>query len=208
MTCKDTSLTAPALDTTLGDPGGGAAGAPRRLFPGESGDSNFAIELPLWDSISAEPMQLAGTPFRIYSLRRAKNRHPLYAEPSGEGEWQFHGPWEMMGALTFDQAEDTHDTVDVSGIQSESTATLYISRREYESSGAPDPKDGDIIHFWNRKPFGIDDQFWDVVQANRHEAMFSSEVFIQYQLSLTRRTPFDPGRKVIDGAKTPVHDDQ
>lgn len=205
MGCKDdTSLQGPCADTTLD---GDGAGSVKRIFPSDDG-TGVPTELPLWDSIASEPTRMSGTSFRIYSVRRAKHRHPLYAEPSSGGQWEYHGPWEMMGALIFAQASDSTTSVDSSGKMETSTATLYVARKEFERVEAPDPKIGDVIHVWGKMPFGVSQQFWDIVSDKRDdETMFTSEAFVQYRLSLTRRTSFDPGRKVFGmGAETPTRE--
>lgn len=207
MTCKDTSLMGPCVETTLDATGSGAANVPR-IFPTMQADGT-PTELPLLDSVASEPTKLSGTPFRLYSVRTAKNRHPLYGEPSRGRHWEFQGPWEMMGALVFDQIGDANVTVDSPGSQESATATLYLSRKEQETCEAPEPKVGDVIHLWNKKPFASDFEFWDVVQSNHDGQVFSSEAFTQYVLSLTRRTVFDPGRKILGSSVvSPVHEEE
>ncbi len=63
----------------------------RRIFPD---DAEASVERPLWDSIAQEPARLSGASFRLYSLRRAKNLHPLYREPTAGGK-----DWENVVAL-------------------------------------------------------------------------------------------------------------
>lgn len=188
---KDTTLKHTCVDTTL-DAGGVGGVAP--VFPG---DVNTPSEQAFWDSIATEPAQLSGTPVRIYSVRRAKNRHPLYAEPSRAGnEWEYHGPWEIMGAFAFDQGTDIDDSVGAEGIQKTAEAVLHLSRKALEDVDAPDPKVGDVIHLWDRQPFGSELQYWDVVKANPDGNVFTHESFVQFRLELRHRSRFEPGRKV------------
>jgi len=194
--CKDTSLQGQCADTTLdGGPGGGggqpggSGGSP--LLPG--GDP-LPTEQPLWDSIASEPAKLSGTPVRLYSVRRAKNRHPLYAEPSQDSkEWEFQGPWELFGSFTFDQGNDIDDDVSSQGLQKIASATMHLSRKSLEDIEAPDPKVGDVVHLWDRQPFGSEFQFW----ANPDGNIFTNEAFVQFRLELKRRSRFEPGRKVL-----------
>ena len=207
MSCKDTSLQIACQDTTLDGAGAGGAANVSNIFPG--GGGGVPAELPLWDSVATEPAKLSGTSFRIYSVRRAKNRHPLYAEPSTNGNWEYHGPWEMMGAFMFDQTGDTQAAAEDSGLQRSATATLSVSRKEFELADAPEPKIGDVIHLWNNRPFSSDYQFWDVVKSDRDGGIFTSEAFVQWTIALARRTTFDPGRKILGlDVTTPTREDR
>jgi hypothetical protein len=194
---KDTSLKHKCVDTTLeGSNGGSGAQGVSPVYPGGSGAN--LVEQPLWDSIASEPARLSGTPIRFYSVRRAKNRHPLYSEPSrGGNEWEFHGPWEMMGAFAFDQGQDIDDEVSAEGIQKTANAVLHLARKELERIDAPDPKVGDVIHLWDQQPFGSEFQYWDVKKANPDGNIFTNESFVQFRIELSRRSRFEPGRKVL-----------
>lgn len=191
--CPDTSLQGACADTTLSGLGATGVSGVERVFPGNNG-----AELPLWDSVAAEPAKLAGTPFRLYALRRARHRHPLYAEPATkDGEWDFHGPWELSGAFEFAQAEGITTIASSEGTQKTADAVLYVSRKALESIGAPEPKVGDVIDLWDRAPFKTKFQFWDVVKANPDGNLFTAEAFVQYRLELVHRSRFEPGRKVL-----------
>lgn len=208
MSCKDTSLQGVCQDTTLDGLGAGGVANVPNIFPG-IGAGGVPIELPLWDSVATEPAKLAGTSFRIYSVRRAKNRHPLYAEPSANGNWEYHGPWEMMGAFMFDQTGDTQASVEETGLRHSANAVLSVSRKEFEMAEAPEPKIGDVIHLWNNRPFSSDYQFWDVVKADRDGGIFTNEAFVQWTIALARRTTFDAGRKILGSdVHTPTHEDR
>ncbi len=177
-------------DTTLS---GGGTDEIGKIFPDDG-----VSELPLWDAIAQEPAKLSGIEFRLYSVRRAKNLHPLYREPSNGGfEWEFHGPWEMMGAFEFDQGNDIDPEVSSEGLQKTSNAVLYIARKELEDVLAPVPKIGDVIDLWDRQPFGSEFQFWDITKANPDGNIMTSEAYVQYRLELKRRSRFEPGRKVL-----------
>lgn len=168
----------------------------RPVFPDDA-----VSELPLWDSVASEPTALSGTPVRLWSVRRAKNLHPLYREPSANGnEWEFHGPWELYGALEFDQGNEIEPDVTPEGLRSTATAVLYLARKALEDVSAPEPKIGDVIDLWDRPPFGSRYEFWDVVKANRDGNLWTSEVFVQYRIELKSRTQFEPGRKT-EGTK-------
>lgn len=189
--CKDPAIVSGCGDTTL-EGGDGATGI-GRVFPDDA-----VSELQLWDSIAQEPAKLSGTPFRLWSVRRARNLHPLYREPSNAGfEWEFHGPWEMMGAFEFDQGNEIDPEVSAEGLQKTSTSVLYIARKELEDIDAPEPKIGDVIDLWDRMPFGSEFQYWDVTKANPDGNVMTSEVFVQYRLEMKRRSRFEPGRKAL-----------
>lgn len=194
--CEDTSIKGPYVDTTLGSPGGGSGvDGVSLIFPGTSPNGGL-VEQPLWDSIAAEPARLSGVSVRIYSVRRAKNRHPLYAEPSVGGDWEFHGPWELMGSFEFDQSRDLSDEVSQEGLQKTTTAQLTLARRDMETIEAPDPKIGDVIWLWDRAPFSSEFQYWDVTLAAPDGNIFTNESFVQWRLELRRRSRFEPGRKL------------
>lgn len=158
-------------------------------------------ELPLWDSVAQEPTALSGTPVRLWSVRRAKNLHPLYREPSANGnEWEYNGPWELYGALEFDQGNEIEPDVSPEGLRTTATATLYLSRKALEDVSAPAPKIGDVIDLWDRPPFSTEYQYWDVVKANPDGNLWTTEVFVQYRIEMKRRSRFEPGRKT-EGTK-------
>lgn len=186
----DTSLKRGCRDTSLG---AGGADNITPIFPDDTG-----VELPFWDSVAQEPARLSGVNLRLWSLRRAGNRHPLYAEPVNvNAEWSFQGPWEVMGALEFDQGNAVDHEATAEGIQRIANATLHIARKELESVEAPEPKVGDVIDFWDRAPWGTEFQYWDVKRANPDGNMWTSGRFVQYRLELVHRSRFEPGRKVL-----------
>lgn len=181
------------LSTLLGD---GGINRIRRIFPD---DAQASVERPLWDSVAQEPARLAGTKIRVYSLRRAKNHHPLYREPSaGAGEWAFHGPWEMWGSIELPQGDAIQTTAQSEGQKRIVESTLWLARKELEDAGAPDPKADDVIEFWDLKPFaGVTPfRFWDVVSANPDGNIMQSETFVQWKIVMRSRTDFNPVRKV------------
>jgi hypothetical protein len=98
--------------------------------------------------------------------------------------------------LDYDRAEEIQPTVRAEGIQTESDSIMWIARREFEDVGAPVPKVGDVIDFWDERPWGMDLRYWDVIKANPAGNIFNSEVFVQYKITLKRRTSFEAGRKV------------
>lgn len=166
----------------------------RRIFPD---DPVASVERPLFDSIAQEPARLSGTPIRFYSLRRAKARHSLYGEPSQDGEeWNFSGPWEMYATIDYDQPGDNSQDAGSEGLQVQSDSTMEIARKEFEDSGSPFPKVGDVIEMWSEREFSaVQTRFWDVVDADPAQNIFSSEVYLMWKVSLKRRTRFTPQRK-------------
>lgn len=172
-------------------------GSKRRIFPG--GDcEGCGDERQLWDSIAAEPARLAGTPIKVYVLRRAKNRDPLYKEPSVDGkEWSFEGPFEVMGTIEYTPTDDNESTATEAGIEQNSDAMMWVARVEFERVGAPYPKRGDVAEFWGAPPFGLEaaKQQWDIIGAEPDGNVFSSEAFVQYKMKLKRRTKFYAFRK-------------
>ena len=169
----------------------------RQVFPGD-GCEGCGDERLIHDTIAAEPAILSGVRLRLYSLRRAKNRHPLYKEPSNEGkEWSFHGPFEMYGELDFPQAANTQSEVTEVGQRRMSEATMKIPRSEVERAEAPYPKKGDVLEFWWEGPFADKGGYsqWDVVGADRDGNVMSTPQFVGFEVELKRRGKFLAFRK-------------
>lgn len=181
-------------DTLLGN---GGINRIRRLFPDDEGVN---VERDLWDSVAMEPARLSGTKIRFWSLRRAKNMHPLYREPSSksDGEWSFNGPWEMMSHIEYDQNSDETPNASTDGKSTEIESKAWIARREFEDIGAPYPKEGDVIEFWDDAVWGKDKRHWDVVKATRDGNVFGSSVFVQFKIDMKTRSKFTPDRKLQD----------
>lgn len=195
--CKIKTLGSCSGDTLLNN---GGVDNVRRIFP----DAEIS-ERPLWDSIAQEPAKLSGVTAQLWSLRRAKNRHPLYGEPANpesNGEWSFNGPWEMSVAIEFDEAQEVENEVSAEGLHSTGNATAHIARKELEDVGAPAPKIGDVLEFWGEEesPFKRHYKYWEVTRANADGHIVSQADFVQYRLELKLRTKFEPGRK-IEGEK-------
>ena len=168
----------------------------KRIMPEEDG---VTVERALWDSIAQEPARLAGYPIKMYSIRRAKNHHPLYREPSANLEdWSFHGPWQFWAAIEFSQADDISVSAATEGLKRDAEATVWIARKELEDAGSPDPKIGDVVEFWDSPPFAnvAGFQYWDIVQANPDGNVMTSETFVQWKVRVKSRKVFDPSRKI------------
>jgi hypothetical protein len=169
-----------------------------RIFPGDC--PGCADELELHDLYAQETARLAGTRFLFFSLRRAKNRHPLYREPSAEGQgWSFTGPYEMWGSLEYVPSDQSSTNVTSEGTEKESDSVMWVARKEFEDACAPEPKNGDVIEFWtlDEGPFAesrLQSQ-WDVVKASRDGYIFNSEKFVQIRFELKRRAKFLAVRK-------------
>lgn len=178
---------------------GGGVSRIRRIFPD---DDRATVERPLFDSVAQEPAILSGLAVRLYSLRRAKNMHPLYREPVEGGDFEYQGPWELHGVLEFDQQDEISNAAEQEGTRLESEARLQIARKEFDDVGAPDPKQGDVIEFWDDKAFDFVPftmrrfRYWDVQLANPGENVWSAATFIVWKLTLKHNTRFDPARKV------------
>ncbi len=170
----------------------------QRIFPG---DGEVSVERPLWDSIAQEPARLSGTQVKLYSVRRAKNHHPLYREPgAGSKDWEFQGPWEVWGTVEFDQAQDIDADAGSEGLKKTANVILWVARKEFEDVSSPDPKIDDVIEFWGSKSFkragGF--QFFDVVLATPAGNIMTSETFVQWKITLKARSSFDAERKVTN----------
>lgn len=170
----------------------------RNIFPGDNCEG-CGDELAIHDSIASEPAYLAGITFKLYSLRRAKNRHPLYKEPSNEGhEWEFEGPFEMYGELEFPQAANTQSEATEVGQRQAVDAMIKVSRLEIERRESPNPKKGDVVEFWWQEPFEEEKQKrqFDVVSADKDGNIWSTNKHLGQILELKRRGKFLAFRKV------------
>ena len=168
----------------------------RRIFPG--GDSQgCGDERLVWDSIAQEPARLAGTPIKFYVIRRAKNRDPLYKEPSRGKEWSFEGPFELWGTVDFDESNDVDPEATEMGLLVSSDAVVWIARKEFEDREAPYPKIGDVLAFWDAPPFGREEEEtqWDVVRAERDGSVFTSAAYTMFKINVKRRDKFLAFRK-------------
>jgi len=170
----------------------------KRVFPSEA--SKCADERKVWDSIAREPARVSGTKVAFFSLRRAKNRHPLYKEPSvDDQEWSFHGPYEMYGALEFQQSDEIVPEATETGQHTQADAILWVARAEFEARDAPVPKLGDVFEFWSldQSAFSEDKRHsqWDVTKANPDGNIFTSETFVQWKIELKQRKKFLAIRK-------------
>ena len=178
---------------------GGGVNRIRRIWPD---DDTSTVELPFWDSIAQESTRLSGTKVRLYQLRRAKNRHPLYQEPSEGGDFDYAGPWEVWAGLEWNQETDINADGAIEGQQQESEAILWIARKDLEEVDAPDPKIGDVFELWDveafdYKPFGRRKfRYWDVKKSTQSGNVFTSEVFVMWRLELVSKTRFDAARRV------------
>jgi hypothetical protein len=179
---------------------GGGVNRIRRIFPD---DDLVTVELPFWDAVAQESVRLSGTSVRLYQVRRAKNRHPLYQEPTSEGgDFEYAGPWEVDAGLEWNQETDINTDGSIEGQQQESDAILWIARKDLEDIGAPDPKQGDVVELWNiedfdYKPFGRRKfRHWDVKKAAQSGNIFTSEVFVMWRLEMVHKTRFDAARRI------------
>lgn len=191
MSCKIKTLGSCSGSTLIGE---GGTDNLQRLFP--DADNSERV---LWDSIAQEPAVLSGVTIRLWSLRRAMNRHPLYGEPANpenNGEWSFGGPWEMNASIEFEESENVDHEATSEGSQKTGEATMFIARKELEDIGAPRPKMGDVISMWGELPFSSQYKYWDVISADEAGHIMSTNAFVQYKLKLKHRTKFEPGRKV------------
>jgi hypothetical protein len=169
----------------------------RQLFPGDNCEG-CGDERAIHDILAAEPAILAGVNIRLYSLRRAKNRHPLYKEPSHDGkDWAFQGPFEMFAELEFPQSSNTTPEVTEVGRQVISDAILKIPRTEIERAEAPFPKEGDVVEFWWEGQFATSVGYrqWDVTKASSDGNIWSTAQFVGYYIELKSRTKFLAFRK-------------
>lgn len=170
----------------------------KRLFPPEDDCDACTDESALWESFAAEQNALAGTKILFYRVRTAKNRHPVYDEPSHDGkDWEFDGPWEMDASLEFQEQTDVQPNSTEVGLRVQSSAILWIARTEWESKGAPEPKIGDVVAFWGKPPFGVPERItqWDITKADSDGHIFNDERFVQWRLEVKQRGKFLPWRK-------------
>jgi hypothetical protein len=149
-------------------------------------------------SLAQELNGLAGTPGYFWSLKRARHRDALYGEP-GEGGWSFSGPWRMPVVFQFAESTDAAPSVSPAGYQKNADAKLWVARADLEARGAPEPKEGDVWMVWPNN--GNEYQFWDVVNSGRDGQLWDTATYVQHEITLKRRSEFEPGRKVAEEHK-------
>lgn len=172
--------------------------------------------LRLWE---AERIGLSGPTCQYYILNRGKNVDPLYNEPVNdplyqeprmpgtEGDewpndttldyadsWEFEEPFDVVMAVEFQEMDNRQVTVREEGKDDEFDGYASIARNTWEAvvaaAGHPNkvPKEGDVIFVQN--------EWWDVVRANKGGNMLDTRVHVGYRLDLKKRTKFTPDRKV------------
>lgn len=175
------------------------SGLPTTVFPEQAAPNP---EVPLWESVAQEPARLSGVRARLYELRRAKNMHPLYREPSADdGGWEYRGPWELHVAIEFSVPDDMEIEAGQEGAEKTGQATCWLSEKEIRTAQAPRPKVGDVLEFWQTPGYAGAgaSTWWDIVRADPDGRVMTTDVFVQWKLILRQRARFDAVRKVVSG---------
>jgi hypothetical protein len=167
----------------------------------EKGSSNAILddsESAFFDSVNAEQIALAGGEVNFYGQNVKESKvDPLYGEFSQrkvEGPWRVHA-W-IQWPIINPEAGETGFGFDVDGM-------CVISRSELERVGAPYPFEGDIIEAF-RTPYHDAESlgkglFFDIIKAANDGAINDSPTFLQFKLTLKRRTQYGAERRLEAG---------
>jgi hypothetical protein len=166
----------------------GAGSTPSGQFLDDS-ESDF------FDGITSELNQLAGSEINYYGQNLPKSTiDPLYGEPT---ERKIDGPWRVHAWVKWPTVSPSSEE---QGFSFQFDGECTIARAELERVGAPPPFEGDIIEMW-RTPFHDADSlgkglFFDVVKVTNDGHINDTPSFVQFRLTLKRRTQFGAERKV------------
>lgn len=152
-------------------------------------------EQEFFDCIASEITEMAGEPVNYYSLNRAKTKiDPLYGEAT-DRKWE--GPFRVMAYVQFPNPEVIADE---HGFGFDFDGMVTIPRTNLDKLKAPYPFEADVIEMW-RTPYHDADSlgqglFFDVIKVQNDGHINDSPIFVQFKLTLKRRTQFGAERRL------------
>ena len=152
-------------------------------------------EAGYFDSIASEVNSLAGTQINFYNLRPVAGEiDPLYGEHTSRAPV---GPIKMWA--TFEWPQVTPESGEP-GFHLEFDCQCYIARVDFDKINAEYPYEGDVIEAW-RTPYHIERSkgtglFFDVIKVENDGHVNDSPTFVQFRLSLKRRTEYNAERRL------------
>lgn len=152
-------------------------------------------EAKFFDKIAAELNELAGTEVNLYAMNAKTGKvDPLYGEHT---ERVPNGPYRVMAVVEWPQVSIRPGEP---GFGLEFDSIAYIARSALETAGAPYPSAGDILEMW-RTPFHDaysrgKGMFFDILKSENDGHVNDTPTFVQFKLTLKRRTQFGAERRI------------
>lgn len=152
-------------------------------------------ESSLFDSVASDMAKLAGEQINYYSMNRPRTKiDPLYGEAV---ERSVDGPYRVPAWVKW---PISNAVADEHGFGFEFDGEAVIPRAELDKIHAPYPFEGDIIEMW-RTPFHDADSlgkglFFDVIRVQNDGHINDSPTFVQFRVTLKRRTQFGAERRI------------
>jgi hypothetical protein len=152
-------------------------------------------EREFFDCIASELNELAGEEINFYGQNIKKSTiDPLYGEPV---ERKIEGPFRVWAWVRWPQISPESGE---HGFGFEMDGECVIARAHLDKIGAPYPFEGDIIEMW-RTPYHDADSlgkglFFDIVRVANDGHIHDTPTFVQFRLTLKRRTQFGAERKI------------
>ena len=152
-------------------------------------------ERALFDSVTTDLNRLAGDQINYYSMNRPNTKiDPLYGEAM---ERSIDGPYRVAAWVKWPQQ---NPEADEHGFGFTFDGEAVIARAELDKVRAPYPYEGDILEMW-RTPFHDADSlgkglFFDIIRVQNDGHVNDSPSFVQFRMTLKRRTQFGAERKL------------
>jgi hypothetical protein len=100
--------------------------------------------------------------------------------------------------VEFEEAEGQNTVIEESAVK-DWDAICWIPRKTLDDVEAPYPKGGDVLEMSNWKD-STEKQIWfDIISSKRSGALGDSQTYVQFRLTLKRRSLFEPSRRVDGG---------
>jgi len=171
------------------------------LRPGEDAFRLADGEIQLFDGFAQEVNGIAGIDIEFFSLSLKKSkRDPLYDEPT-ERVWS--KPYKFRAWIA---APSQTPVVGEEGFRVHFDASAWLARKDLEDVQAPNPNEGDVIHFWNTPFFnnqaGAKETvpkagfYFDVIQVTPDGHLHDTPSFVGFRCLLKRRSEFGAERKI------------
>ncbi len=135
------------------------------------------------DAVSSEIVEIAGTTIILYSIRKEATQIDIVYNEQIEDATYY--AYKIQGVVR--RPEQSSDAMD-RGMHWEWDAEVGISRKHLEITGAPEPKEGDVIEFWNTQ--------YDIIRVQREGWVNDENAWLWINCILKRRTKFVPEKLV------------
>lgn len=152
-------------------------------------------EMALFDCIASDLNELAGDEVNFYGQDIPNSTiDPLYGEPSDRA---ILPPVRLWAYVKWpDESPDPSEQ----GFASDFDGKVVISRVAFENAHSPYPYEGDIVEIW-RTPYHDANSlgrgmFFDVIKVTNDGHINDTSSFVQFELTLRRRTQYGAERKI------------